>query len=595
MLVDELPEELDTVYFANSGAEVVDAAMKMARRATGRTHIIAFSGAFHGRTYGATSITSSSLNYRSGYDPLLPDVHIAPFPNAYRDFDGDEEAASAASLAYLERLLAEQIPPARVPRRIVRFPAPLEEALALLEELLANDQLPARAVGILILAGDRGAERWVREHLGEGVARGATEIAADTRRAFATPLDVLIADSFLGEAQRIADRVVTSAVTSPNLLVRFGSWAQRPFPGLLIALAVLVLAYYWVGAFGATFLVDKVSSPLFEDVLTPFFHWAVDPIPSAFVRDAIMDPDFGLVPTGLFLALGIVLPVLFCFYLFQAVLEDSGYFPRLSVLFDRMFRWMGLNGQGLIPLVLGFSCVTMALITTRMLPSRREKVLLSLLLMLGVPCAPLLAVMFVILQPMPISASIVVYGLILTQTMLVGYLASKLMPGELPDLILEIPRMRVPRPRVLLSKTTRRTWHFMREAVPVFLAASFAVFVFDRIGGLTLVEQAVAPVVQGMMGLPEGAVQVFIKTAIRREAGATELNLLRDQFTNLQLVVTMLVMVFLVPCINASIVLVKERGLKASAAILAVVVAYSLALGTAVNWTCRLLGVTFGG
>jgi 4-aminobutyrate aminotransferase len=119
MLVDELPEPLDTVYFGNSGAEVVDGALKMARRATGRTHIVAFSGAFHGRTYGATSITSSSLNYRTGYDPLLPDVHIAPFPNAYRDFGGDEAAASNASLAYLERLFAEQLPPARTAAFII--------------------------------------------------------------------------------------------------------------------------------------------------------------------------------------------------------------------------------------------------------------------------------------------------------------------------------------------------------------------------------------------------------------------------------------------------------------------------------------------
>ena len=119
MIVDELPESLDTVYFANSGAEVVDAAMKMARRATGRTHIIAFTGGFHGRTYGATSITSSSLNYRAGYDPMLPDVHLAPFPNVYRDFDGDEERASAVCLDHLERLFAEQIQPARTAAFII--------------------------------------------------------------------------------------------------------------------------------------------------------------------------------------------------------------------------------------------------------------------------------------------------------------------------------------------------------------------------------------------------------------------------------------------------------------------------------------------
>ncbi len=172
MLVATLPEPLDTVYFGNSGAEVVDGAMKMARRATGRTHIIAFSGAFHGRTYGATSITSSSLNYRSGYDPLVPDVHIAPFPNAYRDFDGDEAAASAASLAYLERMFAEQLQPARTAAFIIEpvqgeggyVPAPLEFLLGLRE--LATRH------GILLIMDEvqsgygRTGSMWAFEHAG---------------------------------------------------------------------------------------------------------------------------------------------------------------------------------------------------------------------------------------------------------------------------------------------------------------------------------------------------------------------------------------------------------------------------------------------
>ena len=114
MIVAELPEGLDTVYFGNSGSEVVDGAIKLARRVTGRSHVIAFSGAFHGRTYGALSVTSSSLNYRTGYDPLLGDIHIAPFPSAYRDFGGDEGAAVRSSLDHLERLFREQLPPRSV-------------------------------------------------------------------------------------------------------------------------------------------------------------------------------------------------------------------------------------------------------------------------------------------------------------------------------------------------------------------------------------------------------------------------------------------------------------------------------------------------
>ena len=110
MLADTLPDPIDTVMFLNSGSEAIDGALKLARRVTGRPGIVAFRGAFHGRTWGATSVTSSSLNYRAGYEPLLPGVYLLPFPAAYRDFAGDEEAASAASLAALRTLTETTIP-----------------------------------------------------------------------------------------------------------------------------------------------------------------------------------------------------------------------------------------------------------------------------------------------------------------------------------------------------------------------------------------------------------------------------------------------------------------------------------------------------
>ena len=493
------------------------------------------------------------------------------------------------------RKLAEAMAAPRVPRRRATFPDPIEAGLTRLQSILTIPGPSPRGLGLLLLAGDRGAEAQVEAQLGAGALQRVRDVVAEVRSQVTRPLDSVISESLHEEAERIVARTVTSRTHGAELLVKLGSLAQKPFPGLLFALIVLVLAYYWVGAFGATFVADNISTYLFDGLLLPLCERLVVYVPSDFLRDALMDPEFGLIPTGLFLALGIVLPVLFCFYMLQAVLEDSGYLPRLSVLFDRVFRWMGLNGQGLIPLVLGFSCVTMAVITTRMLPTHKERVVLTLLLILAIPCAPLLAVMFVVLAPLPWTASAVVFGVILSQTLLAGFAASRLLPGALPDLILEIPRMRVPRPQVVLTKTWRNTWQFMAEAVPVFLVASFVVFVIDRAGGLDVVERISRPLMNGLLGLPADAVQVFIKTAIRREAGATELDLLRERFDPLQLVVTLLVMTFLVPCINSIIVIVKERGVKTSAAILATVVVWALAVGAAVNWTCRGLGVTFGG
>ncbi len=113
-LAATFPDPLDSVMFLNSGSEAIDGALKLARRVTGRPGIVAFRGAFHGRTFGATSITTSNLNYRTGYEPLLPGVHVVPYPIAYPDHGGDAEAASAASLAALRTLLGSVIAPSMV-------------------------------------------------------------------------------------------------------------------------------------------------------------------------------------------------------------------------------------------------------------------------------------------------------------------------------------------------------------------------------------------------------------------------------------------------------------------------------------------------
>ena len=154
-LASTLPGPLDAVFFGNSGAEAIEGALKLARRATGRTAIVAFEGGFHGRTYGAMSVTSSNPNYRAGHGPLLPDVHLVPYPEAYRAHRGDEAAATAASLAALDRLLAEDIAPENVAAILIEpelgeggyVPAPLEFLAALRERcdlhgiLLISDEI----------------------------------------------------------------------------------------------------------------------------------------------------------------------------------------------------------------------------------------------------------------------------------------------------------------------------------------------------------------------------------------------------------------------------------------------------------------------
>jgi 4-aminobutyrate aminotransferase len=172
LLAEFLPRSLDSIFFMNSGSEAIEAALKLARRVTGRPGIIAFRGGFHGRTLGAASITSSNVNYRQGYEPLLPSVYLSPFPSVYRDYAGDEERAVEVSLKQLRELLETTIPPSAVAAMILEpvqgeggyIPAPpafLQALRAICDEH-----------GILLIADEvqagfgRTGRMWAFEHAG---------------------------------------------------------------------------------------------------------------------------------------------------------------------------------------------------------------------------------------------------------------------------------------------------------------------------------------------------------------------------------------------------------------------------------------------
>jgi len=117
-----LPAGLDTFVFQNSGAEAIEAAIKLARQATQREGVIAFRGGFHGRTTGAATLTTSKASYRRGYGALLPEVHIAPFPYALAcPIRPAHDAAACAehALAELEVMLEHEIPPDNVAALVV--------------------------------------------------------------------------------------------------------------------------------------------------------------------------------------------------------------------------------------------------------------------------------------------------------------------------------------------------------------------------------------------------------------------------------------------------------------------------------------------
>ncbi len=480
------------------------------------------------------------------------------------------------------------------PHRLIEYPKWIEEFLEVTATLLKDADVSPTAIGILLLTGDRSIDKYIKDRFGEGMLNQLKELYYEHSTDDSQANSILLSNLYYRKADQIVKEVqhVEPPLKHP-FIFKFGDWCTQLSTGIPIAIIVLYLTYLFVGTLGATFLVDTINGALFQSYLIPWTTALIEPIPNEFVRDMIIDPDFGILPTGIFLALGLVLPVLFCFYIAFGILEDSGYLARISILLDKILQRMGLNGKGIIPLIMGFSCVTMAILTTRMLDTKKEKNIATFLLLLGMPCAPLLAVMLIILGKMPVSATITVFGIIFLQIFVAGYLANKILPGQRTPLFMEIPPFRIPKFFQIVKMSGLKTYFFMKEAIPVFIFASIAVFLFDRMGGLAVLEHIAEPVIKGVMGLPEKSVQVFIKTIIRRESGATEIEHLSSIYDNVQMVVNLLVMTFLLPCINATIILFKERGTKTAVAILVFVMIYSIIVGSIVNHTCRYFGITF--
>ena len=544
-----------------------------------------------------------ALQYAEYNLPMLVDINMIDEAEARGitiDFEklsnilGVDICTSIAREGIGARKILAKLKSPRTAKKLVNYPDWVNNFIDIIKKLCKDPDLSPQVIGLLFLAGDKSIEGYLTKKFGPELVEELKDLAADYRKEDTETFRALIVNLYNKKAEQIVKEIQEVEPPRKNpYLMTFGDWCTRLHTGIPIAIAVLVLVYLFVGSFGATFLVDKINGVIFEGFLIPWTAKLLEPIPIQFFRDLFVDPDFGILPTGIFLALGLVMPVLFCFYLVFGILESSGYLPRLSILLDKVFRKMGLNGKGVIPLVMGFSCVTMAILTTRLLDTKKEKNIATFLLLLGMPCAPLIAVMLVILDKMPFSATLTVFGIILVQTFIAGFVANKIIPGQGSPLIFEIPPMRLPKPMQVIKSAMQKTYFFIKEAVPVFVFASLFVFLFERIGGLEITENLLRPLTNNLMGLPEKSARVFIKTIIRRESGATELEHLSGIYTNLQLVVNLLIMTFLTPCINAILVLFKERGKKTGALIISTVVVYAILMGSLVNHICLALGITF--
>jgi ferrous iron transport protein B len=490
-------------------------------------------------------------------------------------------ATSALRRWNLERLKRDAVRPAHA-RVQVAYPEAIEQGIAQLDV--------SRGIALSILAGDE----TLLPHLRADKLEEYDRIRASVQRAIVQPLSVVIANARLAAVDRMigAAAVQQQQQSHGDWRDRIGVLAMHPVWGVPILLGVLYVAWLFVGKFGAGTLVDLMETKVFEEHINVWaiqlIHWIALP---KFIADLLVG-QYGIITMALTYAIAIVLPVVTTFFLFFGVLEDSGYLPRLAVMLNRIFRRMGLNGKAVLPMVLGLGCDTMATLTTRILETKKEATIVTLLLALGVPCSAQLGVIMAMLGPLAPAATLIWLGVTLATIFVVGYAASKVVPGNTGDFILEIPPIRMPKLSNIVIKVLARTEWYLKEAVPLFIIGTVLLYVLDAAHLLGYLQRALAPLVVGALGLPAEASNAFIVGFLRRDYGAAGLFAMQQagKLSGVQTVVALTVITLFIPCIANFLVMLKERGTRSALAIAAFILVYAFGIGWVMNLILRATG-----
>ena len=489
--------------------------------------------------------------------------------------------------------LTSSLGQASVADRMLRYDPAIETDIAAIAATITasapHPSLAARGLAILFLGADREVETWLREHAGAayGQLEKLRQNAVDRENA---DLPGRLAHARTEAADALASSVTRRAIkSSPLLAQRIGQAVVHPLWGIPILLAVLYAVYQFVGVFGATTLVGLLEEDLFEGILNPGFSALVEgSFGDGWVSELLVG-DYGLWTMGMTYALALILPIVTTFFIAFGVLEDSGYLPRLSVIANRLFAAIGLNGRAVLPMVLGLGCVTMATLTTRILHSPRERLITIFLLALAIPCSAQLGVVLGMLGGVSFSAVLIWALAMLGVLLLAGFLAAKLIPGRRIPLVTELPPMRLPILGNVIKKTSGRLKWYLIEVIPLFLIGTFLMFVLDKLGALPAIIEAGEPLVSGWLGLPKEASAAFVMGFLRRDFGATGLFVLADSLDPIQAIVGMITITLFIPCFASLLMMVREQGAKVAIGMVTVIVPFAFFIGGLFNLALRAL------
>ncbi|MFC1565127.1 FeoB small GTPase domain-containing protein [candidate division KSB1 bacterium] len=543
--------------------------------------------------------------------------------------------------------LKKQLQTPRTSNYSFTYPDAIEKGINEIGNLLPESPISRRALSIMLISGDTSLNDWMIENVASVNIEIINSIIAEIQKKFNNRLNNIISEHRLKLVEEINSEVYSvKSVNKKHFSRDVGSFSMHPVWGIGFMFVVLYLTYWFVGLLGAGTFVDFFETVVFKqhvnpvsikifDAVLPFEHtheteyiaWeltiplsssheistgissvkdVIDPAYSIpenvslstaqqimrFIHDLFVG-EFGLITMALSYGFAIVLPIVGTFFILFSFLEDSGYLPRLAVMLNRIFKTIGLNGKAILPMVLGLGCDTMATMTTRILESRKERILTILLLALGVPCSAQLGVILGMIGSISLAGAMIWVAIVIGVLFMVGYLAAKLIPGEPSAFILELPPIRKPMFSNILIKTVARIEWYFKEVIPLFILGTLVLFILNKSHLLELIRNAGSPVIKTFLGLPAQTTDAFLVGFFRRDYGAVYLlDAAMDGLLNPnQILISMVTITLFVPCIANVFIIIKELGLRIALKMVLFIFPFAFLVGGILNLLLNIFNI----
>ena len=460
----------------------------------------------------------------------------------------------------------------------VEYMPDIEKAIVALEDGLPDNlKFNKRGVAVKLLEESEPFDEMIGTDLKHTVAVMKKLYRDGTGQSLA----VGIASSRYAEAENIVSDVVSESDTKPSLADMISDVMITPVTGIPILLAVclaILTTIVYVGSF-----LDGVVSSVYEAVVgTAIIDLGGD---SEFWTAVLTGIDGSIQAI-----MSLVIPYIMVFYIILGILEDSGYLTRAVVLLDRTMHHFGLHGGSFIPIIVGLGCNVPAIMAVRTVQSRREKVILSSMIVMAVPCSAQMA----IIMGATGSYSGIVYAfgilvMLVCLAVVTGVLMNRFMKYEPSNLAMELPDLQVPSAKNVLFKTWYRIKDFFYIAFPLLVVGSIVVELLLQYDLLDVIVDPLSPVIVGMLGLPAVCSIAFIVGILRKEMALGMLQILAGGvaleafMTPDQFVVFGVVMAVYMPCVATLITMWREIGWKETIGVSVLSIVVAILLGTVTN------------